>query len=220
MLVLPSPSVSLILALFYSLFVSFLPASAPVLPLLIIPVLSFLFFGLKKRVLKSMLGINLFLILIFASYVYSGKTELAVSNLIRSNMIILFILSLFCEVSGAHIAIAAARLRLPYKLVVVLFLAIKFIEHFFSDLTLFKTRLKARGLKPGTNTITYKAYASFVALLVFMGLKRASAARECMIARNFNLNALKIGTKEIGAKEVLWGVLLIAIIIWEILWIY
>ncbi|BCX79674.1 hypothetical protein LBC_11360 [Campylobacter sp. 19-13652] len=181
--------------------------------------LTFLSCKEKVKVIKKMLGINLFLILIFLSYIYAQKFELAYLSFIRSNLTILFIVSLFSALSSAHIAAAMAKIGAPYKLTVVLFLAVKFIEQFFIDLVLFKQRLLARGLKPATNRLTYKAYSSFIALLIFMGFSRAQMAKECIIARGFNNLALKkIYKEKLNALDFFWCVKLIVFMVLEILW--
>lgn len=216
---LPSADISLILALFYSVFVSLLPLYAPIFPIFFTSFLAFLLCKQKKKVIKKMVVINLFLILVFLSYIYAQKPQIAYLTLVRSNLIILFIISLFNELNSAHIAAAMAKLGAPYKISVVLFLSVKFIEQFFMDLALFKQRLLARGLKPATNRITYKAYSSFVALLLFMGFTRAQRANECIKARQFNKVSLKkICKNKINKIDIFWCTILVIFTILELIW--
>lgn len=185
---LPNPSVSIVLSLLYSVYLSFFGINQP---LILLPsLLAFLMCKNKTKVIKALFGLNLFLIILFASYIYSQKQTQGLMILIKSNLIICFILSLFIDSSSHKIALAMANLKINNKLVVILFLTIKFIEQFKNDISNFHARLKARCFKPKTNMLTYKTYASFVALLIFSGIKRVSSTKECMIVRNFNPSML------------------------------
>ncbi len=113
------------------------------------------------------LKLNLFLALLALSLFLANEgMEKILVILFRSNLILLFTLALFGERDRFEAVRAMAELRFPAKLVSLTFFCVRFVESFIVEIAGWRERLRARGVRLGSNQATYKGFGYLLGSLL------------------------------------------------------
>lgn len=110
---------------------------------------------------------------------------LALRLTLRCNAIVGALIALLATSSLVELAHALRSLRIPAKLVVVLFLCIRYVRLIVDEYGRLADAMKVRGFRPGTNRHTYRAYANMLGALVVRSYDRAGRVHEAMVCRGF-----------------------------------
>lgn len=179
-----SPSISLVLVMAYSIFMS---VQEHLYISMLLPIV-FSAFWVKKAwwsILKRLLWLNSFIALIALTLFFQNNAMLALLILIRSNFILLFVLFLFHDKDEFSIATAMHQLRLPHKFTSIFFFTAKFIFLTKHEFIHFKKTLYVRGFTPKTNLLSYQTIAGFVGILIIKALKRSDELQKVLRLRAF-----------------------------------
>ncbi len=164
--------------------------------------LLWLFSGLKpKEVFKRLGLVNLFLILVVLSLPFTtpGKdlfrvgtlsaskegTILAVLIFLKSNLIILASLCLLSTSSIFSLAHALHHLKVPAKLVQLLFFTFRYLHVIQREFQRLFEAASLRGFAPRTDLFTYRATAYLVGNLLVRSYDRSQRVYEAMLCRGF-----------------------------------
>ncbi len=153
------------------------------------------------KALKSLLFADSFLIFLIITMIFTYDKENSIKLGIisfypeglkygaflffKSNIILLFMLFLLATSTVFEIAHALHHLKVPPKLVQILFFTFRYV-HVIRDE--YKRLLKAaiaRGFKPATNIHTYKTYGYIVANLIMRSYMKADRIYKAMLCRGF-----------------------------------
>ncbi|OMH39847.1 cobalt ECF transporter T component CbiQ [Desulfurobacterium indicum] len=153
------------------------------------------------KALKSLLFADSFLIFLIITMIFTydkgNRIKLGIISFypeglkygaflfFKSNVILLFMLFLLATSTVFEIAHALHHLKVPPKLVQILFFTFRYI-HVIRDE--YKRLLKAaiaRGFKPATNVHTYKTYGYIVANLIIRSHMKADRIYKAMLCRGF-----------------------------------
>lgn len=179
-----SPSVSLILASIYSVFISF--QEHLYIPMLLPLLYSGLFVKDSwPKILKRLIWLNSFIALIAITLIWQDQTSVALLLFLRSNLILLFVLILFYDKDEFSIAMSMHQLGFPHKLTTIVFFTAKFIFLIKHEFVHFRKTLHVRGFIPKTNLLSYQTMAGFVGILVIKALKRSQELQKALYLRGF-----------------------------------
>ncbi|WP_456437029.1 cobalt ECF transporter T component CbiQ [Desulfurobacterium sp.] len=103
----------------------------------------------------------------------------------KSNVILLFMLFLLATSTVFEIAHALHHLKVPPKLVQILFFTFRYIHVIRDEYRRLLKAAVARGFKPGTNIHTYKTYGYIVANLIIRSYFKADRIYKAMLCRGF-----------------------------------
>lgn len=154
-----------------------------------------------KYILKRLLLLNIFIFLIwiFIPFTFPGKEVFtlwqfsasregilyALKITLRSNSIILLIISLLSTSSVLDLIHAMSRLKLPAKLIYLLFFVYRYLHVIKKEFDLIHKAMLLRGFKAKTNLHTYKSYAYLIAILLIKSYERSQKVYQAMICRGF-----------------------------------
>ena len=179
-----NPAVSFILALFYSLLVSFSQFEIYfILPLF------FILFIQKKYILKiliKLLFLNLFIFVLFLFLLFSSSFEDAINLYIRANVIILFNISLFFTSKGYDIVRGLSILNFPNKFVSSTYFTLKMIEFLTNDIRKVKGTLVSRGFKANSSIFTYQTFGNILGMLFVKSIRKADSLKDTFQSRGFS----------------------------------
>lgn len=179
-----NPAISLLLAFFYSLVVSFSFFEVYFL----LPIIFLLY--IKKQnlldIFKKLLFLNLFIFVLFLVLLFQSTFEDALNIYIRSNMIILFNLTLFYSSKGYDIVRGLSMLKFPNMFTASTYFTLKMIETLTSDFKNIKTTLRARGFKANTSLFAYETFGNILGMLFVKSIRKSQALKESFEARGFS----------------------------------
>ena len=186
---------SIVVALTNNLYAIYLSLA---LPLLLILSRSIDFLSLFKRL--SVVNSFIFILWIFLPISYPGDTlyhfktftfsrqgiDYAYLITLKSNAIVITTIFLLGISSFIEIAHALDHLKVPKKLIFLLFFCYRYIHDISLQYKKLQNSLKIRGFKPKTNLFTYKTYAYLVGILIIKSYDRAERVIRAMTCRGFN----------------------------------
>ena len=110
---------------------------------------------------------------------------LALRLTLRCNAIVGALIALLATSGLVELAHALRSLRIPAKLVVVLFLCIRYVQLIMDEYARLAGAMKVRGFKPRTSMHTYRTYANMLGALLVRSHDRAARVHEAMVCRGF-----------------------------------
>lgn len=178
-----NPAVSLIVALLYSLLLSFSRFEI----FYLIPIVPLLYLNYKNivAIFKKLILLNLFIV-VLALFIYFEQNLYEASDLfLRVNCIILFNLLLFFSSQGFDIIKGFMILKFPKKFVSTLYFTVRYILDLNSEYEKIKSSLKARNFRPKTDLFTYETYGNIFGILFIKAILKAQKQKEIFLIRGF-----------------------------------
>lgn len=153
-------------------------------------------------IIKKIVSLNIFLLFICIS-VYLTNPHFAFIIFLRSNMIMIFGLLIFYNKTYFDIALGLQTLKVPDKLVSILYFSSKFILLIKNEISTFKKNLILRGFRSKTSILTYKIYANFIGLLFVNSFYKAEKLSNILITRGYHGKIYTIShTKKISNYDI------------------
>ena len=189
------------------------------------------------RLLRRLLLVNAFVafLWLFLPWSVSGKTVASWGPIIvtREGLLLALRLTLRCNaIVGTWIALlgtsrltAVARamraLRVPHKLVLVLFFCVRYIQVIHDEYGRMAAAIRLRAFTPKTTRHTYRTYANLVGLLLVRSHDRAGRVHDAMVCRGFDgrlrtLDRRRLRVRDMLGTAVLTG-LTLALVVMECL---
>jgi cobalt/nickel transport system permease protein len=153
------------------------------------------------KVMRRLLLVNSFILLLWIvlPFTYPGKTlfslgpleasgegiRYALSITIKSNTIILACMALLGTTPIFTLAHALRHLRVPDKLVQLLFFSYRYIHVIYLEYVRLLNALKVRCFRPRSDLHTYKAYAHLVGMMLLKSYDRSERVYDAMLCRGF-----------------------------------
>ena len=154
-----------------------------------------------KHLIQRLLIVNIFIIALWVIIPFSfpGEVFLKIGPLgmskqgmlytliltVKCNAIILISIGLLSTCGMFNLVHALDHLRVPNKIIHLLFFIYRYALVMQHEYTRMKNTLKIRGFKPKTSVHTYKAYASIVGTLLIRGYERSEQVHRAMVCRGF-----------------------------------
>ena len=179
-----NPSILLISAFLYSIFISFNKIEF----LYFLPIIFASYCEYKNilQILKKLIFLNFFIIMIFIVLLLQDSLEEALNIYIRTNMIILFNLLLFSHSSGYDIVRALNELRFPKKFVSGVYFSLKMIQILSDEFKKIKQTLRARGFRANSSIFAYETYGNLFGHIFVKSIKKAEAMQDSFTLRGFH----------------------------------
>jgi len=196
-----NPSVLLISAFLYSVFISFNNFEF----IYCFPII-FMFYCEYNSIwtiLKKLLFLNLFIMMIFIVLLIQNDFQEALNIYIRTNMIILFNLLLFSNSSGYDIVRALNELKFPNRFVSLVYFTLKMIQVLKDEFKKIKQTLKSRGFKPSSSLFTYETYGNLFGHIFVKSIKKASAMEESFQLRGFHGQIYLINNSKLSLNDLI-----------------
>ncbi|MFO8240482.1 MAG: cobalt ECF transporter T component CbiQ [Dissulfuribacterales bacterium] len=112
--------------------------------------------------------------------------NLAFSITLKCNAIILANLALLSTSTIFSLAHALAHLRVPSKIVQLIFFSWRYFHVIDSEFHRMNQAIKVRGFKPGSNLHTYRTYGHLIGTLFIKSLERGESVQKAMLCRGFD----------------------------------
>ncbi|TDO92172.1 cobalt/nickel transport system permease protein [Halanaerobium saccharolyticum] len=173
-----------------------------------------------KYILKRLVLLNLFICLIwfFIPFTFPGREILTVWQFsvsregvlyalkitLRSNSIILLMISLLSTSSVLDLIHAMSRLRIPPKLIYLLFFVYRYLYVIKNEFNTIHQAMLLRAFKAKTNLHTYKSYAYLIAVLLIKSYERSQKVYQAMICRGFKGSFIMIDHFELKQNDYLF----------------
>ena len=122
---------------------------------------------------------------------------------LRVNAIVFACIALLATSRTVDVAHALRALRVPEKLVVVLFFCVRYIEVIHGEYRRLAAAIKVRGFRPRTNLHTYRTYANLVGMLLVRSHDRAARIYEAMVCRGFTGRLPGPGEGRLRARDAI-----------------
>ncbi|MEA3386277.1 MAG: cobalt ECF transporter T component CbiQ [Thermodesulfobacteriota bacterium] len=111
---------------------------------------------------------------------------LSLSISLKCNAIILANLALLSTSTIFSLAHALAHLRVPSKMVQLIFFSWRYFHVINSEFNRMKQAIKVRGFEPRSNLHTYRTYAYLIGTLFIKSLERGERVYKAMLCRGFD----------------------------------
>ncbi len=121
---------------------------------------------------------------------------------LRCNAIVFACIALLGTSRIVDLAHGLRELRVPEKLVVVLFFCVRYIQVIHGEYRRLVDAMRIRGFKPRTNLHTYRTYANVVGMLLVRSHDRAARIYEAMLCRGFRGRFPGFGQGRLGRRDV------------------
>lgn len=105
---------------------------------------------------------------------------------LKSNAIILVSLALLCSMRVLTLARALQALKMPNKLVQILFFSLRYFQVIHQEYHRLHAAMRVRAFQPRTNLHTYRSYGYLISMLLVRSLNRGQRVYEAMLCRGFN----------------------------------
>jgi len=140
---------------------------------------------------------------------------LAIRLTLRCNAIVCACIALLGTSRIVDVAHALRALRVPKKLVVVLFFCVRYIDVIHAERRRLMDAMRIRGFRPRTNAHTYHTYANLVGLLLVRSHDRAARIYEAMLCRGFDGTFRSLGEGRLGRRDVAAaaGIIVLALVL-------
>ncbi len=189
------------------------------------------------RLLRRLLLVNVFVafLWLFLPWSVSGEPVATWGPIVvtRAGLLLALKLTLRCNaIVGVWIALlgtsrlsaiaqALRALRVPHKLVLIMFFCVRYIQAIHDEHGRMAAAIKSRAFTPKTTVHTYRTYANLVGLLLVRSHDRAARVYDAMICRGFDgrlhtLDAHRLRARDVVATAVLSG-LTLALVVMECL---
>ncbi|MDP6380518.1 MAG: cobalt ECF transporter T component CbiQ [Phycisphaerae bacterium] len=112
-------------------------------------------------------------------------TALAGLILVKSNAVVLVCLALLSTSTSVAMAHALWHLRMPNKIVQVLFFTIRYFSVIHSQYHRLRCAMRSRAFRPRMNMHTYRSCGNLVGMLLVGGHDRAEQIHKAMLCRGF-----------------------------------
>ncbi len=172
-----------------------------------------------RHLLKRLLLVNVFIafLWLFLPWSVSGQ---AVANwgpivVTREGLLLALRLTLRCNAMvGVWIALlgtsrlvavaqALRALRVPEKLVLILFFCVRYIQVIHEEYGRTAAAIRLRAFTPTTTAHTYRTYANLVGLLLVRSHDRAQRVHDAMVCRGFDGQLHTLDSRRLRARDVL-----------------
>jgi len=127
---------------------------------------------------------------------------LALRLTLRCNAIVCACIALLGTSRIVDLAHGLRGLRVPEKLVVVLFFCVRYIDVIHAEHRRLLEAMKVRGFRPRTNLHTYRTYANLVGMLLVRSHDRAARIYEAMLCRGFDGRFRNLGEGRLRRRDV------------------
>lgn len=185
------------------------------------------------RLLQRLLVVNIFIAFLWLFLPWSTGGEavatwgpititregllLALQLTLRCNAIVWVCIALLGTSRLVDVAQALRALRVPQKLVLILFFCVRYIQSIHDEYGRMAAAIKLRAFKPRTTFHTYRTYANLVGLLLVRGHDRADRVHEAMVCRGFDgrlrtLDHRRLQKRDIAAAALLTGLTIILVV--------
>ncbi len=135
---------------------------------------------------------------------------LALRLTLRCNAIVWACIALLGTSRIVDLAHALRALRVPEKLVVVLFFCVRYIQVVHDEYRRLVDAMRVRAFKPRTNLHTYRTYANLVGTLLVRSHDRGARIYEAMLCRGFRGRFRSLGQGRIRARDIAAAVVVVA----------
>ncbi len=189
------------------------------------------------HLLRRLLVVNVFVLMLWLvlPFSFSGDTILSVGPLnmtqhgilytlmltVKCNAIVLINIGLLSTCGMFNVVHALNHLRVPNKLIHLLFFIYRFshvMQHEYARLT---DTLKIRGFRPKTSMHTYRTYGSIIGTLLIRAYERSEQIHRAMVCRGFKgkywlLDHFALRRSDVLAAGIMAaGAVLIIILQWK-----
>lgn len=159
----------------------------------------------------------------FKSLAFSkAGIEYAYLITLKSNAIVIATIYLLGISSFIEIAHALDHLKIPKKLIFLLFFCYRYIHDISFQYKKLKNSLKIRGFVPGTNLYTYKTYGYLIGILIVKSYDRAQKVIKAMLCRGFDGTFYTLEHFNFRKSDIVYSVLgssyiisLIGVTVWN-----
>ncbi|MDY6952166.1 MAG: cobalt ECF transporter T component CbiQ [Thermodesulfobacteriota bacterium] len=182
----------------------------------------------KEMLLRRLIPVNAFILFLwfFLPFTLAGEPLFSLGPLvgthegvlyaarisIKSNAIMVVLIALVASTSVFTLGHALGALRVPAKLVHLLFFTLRYAHVIHQECLRLLNAMKMRGFRPGTNLHTYKTFAYLVGMLLVRSLDRAERIRRAMLCRGFTGNLKSLGTFSIKGADVVSLILMLTLL--------
>ncbi len=127
---------------------------------------------------------------------------LALRLTLRCNAIVGACIALLGTSRMVDLAHGLRALKVPAKLVVVLFFCVRYVQVIHGEYHRLVDAMKIRGFRPRTNGHTYRTYANLVGMLLVRSHDRAARIYEAMLCRGFTGRFPGLGGGHLRRRDV------------------
>ena len=189
------------------------------------------------RLLKRLLLVNLFVafLWLFLPWTVDGRAVatwgplvithegllLALRLTLRCNAIVAAWIALVGTSRLTAVAHALRALRVPERLVLILFFCVRYIQTIHDEYARMAAAVRLRAFKPGNSVHAYRTYANLVGLLLVRSHDRAARVHDAMVCRGFDGRLHTLDARPLRARDMivpaLLSVLTLALVVIECL---
>lgn len=222
------PRIKIVAVFFFSIVVAVLTSISVLLLALCLGLLTVLIAKIPpKELIKRMVPVNFFVgfLWIFIPFTFPGKPILhlgafpvtyegvlyATAITIKSNAIMLIMIVLAATSSIFTLGHALHELKVPQKIVHLLFFTYRYIHVMQREYMRLVNSLKIRGFKAKTNLHTYQTLAYMVGIILVRSFDRAQRVHNAMLCRGFKGNLYSLKTLSIKKRDIIALVLSVTI---------
>jgi cobalt/nickel transport system permease protein len=224
------PRIKIVAVFFFSIVVAILNSIFVLLLALSIGLLAALIAKIpKKELSKRMMPVNLFVgfLWLFIPLTFPGRPILhlgpfsvtyegvlyATAITIKSNAIMLAMVVLATTSSIFTLGHALHELRVPQKIVHLLFFTYRYIHVIQREYIRLVNSMKIRGFKAKTDLHTYRTLAYMVGIILVRSFDRAQRVHNAMLCRGFKGNLYSLKTFSIKKRDIVALILSVTIIV-------
>lgn len=121
---------------------------------------------------------------------------------LKSNAIVLILIVLVSTMPVYTLGRAMRSLRVPRKLVQLLFFTYRYVHVILREYQRLSTAARIRGFQPRTNLHTYRTYALLLGMLLVKSYERAERVRAAMLCRGFQGRFYDLADLEIRTGDI------------------
>lgn len=224
------PRVRIIYAIVYSVLVAVTGSFSVALAGLTVAIIIIMLARLHaKHLLRRLLIVNTFIIMLWfvLPFSFSGDTLLKIGPLhlteqgvlytlmltVKCNAIILINVGLLSTCGMFNLVHALNHLRVPNKLIHLLFSIYRYSHVMQLEYTRLRDTLKIRGFRPRTSMHTYQTYGSIVGTLLIRGYERSEQIHKAMVCRGFKGNYWLLDHFTLRGSDVLAASVMTAVVV-------
>lgn len=212
------PRAKIIAAFTFSLLVALLNRWLPLVLSLFFGSCAFYVSGLQLNVLaRRLIPANVFLLFLWLLLPFSVEGAIlfrigpltatwegmayAMRITMKSNAIMMVLIVLVSATSVLDLGNALSGLKVPEKIVQLLFFTYRYIHVLYMEYNRLTSALKVRVFQPNTDFHTYKTYAYLVGMLLVRSSSRAERVYNAMLCRGFTGKFYSLNTFSLTAKD-------------------
>lgn len=111
---------------------------------------------------------------------------LAAMILVKANIIVIALMAQCAGLNAVALSHALAELKMPYKLVLMMQMSIRYISVMQQEFTRLRCAMKARGFRPDNSLHTWRSYGYLFGMMLVRAMERADRIWLAMKCRGFN----------------------------------